>query len=118
MNMQNIEVETGTERPIIPPKLLSAIVAINPFDDVVARPNVKGGRMSSEPAPKSLPPAGGADLLTKRKAEKKTALLSFGDEEGEVEEDPQPKKKIASSHDVLHDPKLAKTPAVQRELIE
>lgn len=128
MNMQSIEVETGTERPINPPKLFSAVCTVNPFDDVVPRaiaapkPIDVEKRASKPASQQALPARGGAELLQKRKPEKNKNLLSF-DDDGAGEDDGDaviavPSKGIVSSHDVLHDPKLAKTPAVRKEDIE
>ncbi|DAZ97826.1 TPA: hypothetical protein N0F65_002496 [Lagenidium giganteum] len=90
----------SSERPLNPPKLLSAEVLWNPFDDIV--PRALASRKATE---------GADDAKKKRKKDRKATkdmkLLSFGDEEEEFQQAVAKKKKtIVSSHDLLDDKKL------------
>ncbi|KAL3657405.1 hypothetical protein V7S43_017724 [Phytophthora oleae] len=99
------DLETDAQdRPANPPKLLSAEVLWNPFEDIVPRA-VKRKDAADEDAQKKK----------KRKATKDLKLLSFGDEEEAFEDEiaggaKKSKKKKAktmmSSHDLLDDRKL------------
>ncbi|CAM6103214.1 unnamed protein product [Calypogeia fissa] len=99
------EVETGSDdRPVDPaPKIISVEVLWNPFDDVVPRQVARKGIEAvavDDAAPKN-----------RKKAKKELNLLSFGEEAEEEEQQlaSVKEKKIKSSHDVLHDPRLLKS---------
>ncbi|KAL1552328.1 cytochrome P450 monooxygenase 57 [Salvia divinorum] len=86
------------DRPLDPlPKILSAEVLWNPFDDMVPRViSTKSSLLSEKKEPK-------------QKAVKKLNLLSFGDEAEEEEKELlAANPRIKSSHDVLNDPRLLK----------
>ncbi|CAI9093734.1 OLC1v1029289C1 [Oldenlandia corymbosa var. corymbosa] len=95
------EVETDKDdRPVDhPPKVLSAEVLWNPFEDIVPR--------VSKVLQPSKTEASKIDVQTK--TTKKLNLLSFGEEAEEEEKElATVKLKIRSSHDVLDDPRLLK----------
>ncbi|KAG3088073.1 Peptidyl-prolyl cis-trans isomerase [Phytophthora idaei] len=102
------DLETDAQdRPTNPPKLLSAEVLWNPFEDIVPRAVKRKETQTEEDAQKKK--------KRERKATKDLKLLSFGDEEVAFQEDigngaKKSKKKKAktmiSSHDLLDDRKL------------
>lgn len=76
------EVQEGTERPLYPTKVTSVEVLVNPFQDMEKRDRV---------AQRTVKPA----APEKKKAKKRKGgkqLLSFGDEDGEGDVEPLPKK--------------------------
>ncbi|KLU81635.1 peptidyl-prolyl isomerase CWC27 [Magnaporthiopsis poae ATCC 64411] len=79
--MGEAELVEGGERPLYAIKLLKTEILVNPFDDMKKRERI-ARRTETAPAPAKKP--------KKRKGAKQ--LLSFGDEEGDVEELPLPKK--------------------------
>jgi peptidyl-prolyl cis-trans isomerase SDCCAG10 len=80
--MGEAEVAEGTERPLYPMKITHIEILINPFDDMKKRERkVRQEAPSQTPANKKQ---------KKRKGGKQ--LLSFGDEEGDVEDVPVIKK--------------------------
>ncbi|KAL8171065.1 hypothetical protein V2J09_022869 [Rumex salicifolius] len=96
------EVETDKDdRPLDPPpKIMSAEVLWNPFEDIVPRGLTQN---SAEQV------SGTDNKDAKKKGVKKLSLLSFGEEaEQEEKELAAVKQKIKSSHDVLDDPRLLK----------
>jgi peptidyl-prolyl cis-trans isomerase SDCCAG10 len=80
--MGEAEVEEGTERPLYPTRITSVEILVNPFDDMKKRERI---------AQPTTRPAG-----TEKKKDKKRKggkqLLSFGDEEGDGDIQPLPKK--------------------------
>ncbi|KAL7680086.1 putative cyclophilin-type peptidyl-prolyl cis-trans isomerase domain-containing protein [Plasmopara halstedii] len=102
------DIETDAQdRPINPPKLLSVEVLWNPFEDIVPRAKVQNVILTEE------------DALQKKKRERKATrdlkLLSFGDEEKDLEDEShggvkqavrKKVKTMMSSHDLLDDRKL------------
>lgn len=80
--MGEAEVEEGGERPLYPTKITSVEVLVNPFDDMEKRERI--AQRTSRPA------------VSEKKKDKKRKggkqLLSFGDEEGEGDIEPLPKK--------------------------
>ncbi|KAF4036841.1 Cyclophilin type peptidyl-prolyl cis-trans isomerase/CLD [Phytophthora infestans] len=98
----------GQERPTNPPKLLSAEVLWNPFEDIVPRAVKRMETQNEEDAQRKK--------KRERKATKDLKLLSFGDEEEAFQDEidggvkKKSKKKKAktmiSSHDLLDDRKL------------
>ncbi|TEA15873.1 Peptidyl-prolyl isomerase CWC27 [Colletotrichum sidae] len=78
--MGEAEVAPGTDRPTYPVKITSIEILVNPFEDMVKRTRV---------APQAL-----KTVVVERKKKRKGGkqLLSFGDEEGDAEEIPVPKK--------------------------
>lgn len=79
--MGEAELVEGGERPLYAIKLLKTEILVNPFDDMKKRERI-ARRTETVPAPVKKP--------KKRKGAKQ--LLSFGDEEGDAEELPLPKK--------------------------
>lgn len=80
--MGEAEVEEGSERPLYPTKVTSVEILINPFEDMKKRDRV---------AQRTVRPA----IPEKKKDKKRKGgkqLLSFGDEEGEGDVEPLPKK--------------------------
>lgn len=100
------ECEDG-DRPLEPPVIKSIDVDWNPFDDIVPRAR------ASERADAEADAAGEGRRKRRRKAEKNLGLLSFGDDELQMEEEMEEKhgaggskKKtggMKSSHDLLLD---------------
>eukprot|EP00164_Ancoracysta_twista_P009073 GFYU01013313.1.p1 GENE.GFYU01013313.1~~GFYU01013313.1.p1 ORF type:complete len:486 (-),score=89.63 GFYU01013313.1:27-1484(-) len=87
------------DRPEHPPSIISTEVLNNPFDDIVPR----AAKREREDEPAMTKP--------KKKLKKNLKLLSFGEEEEAAELDLKSnavKKMMASSHDLLDDPRLAK----------
>lgn len=102
------EVETDkNDRPLDPlPKILSAEVLWNPFDDIVPRVIAAKSSLPSE------------KKESKQKVTKKLNLLSFGEEAEEEEKGlaaAAANPRIKSSHDVLNDPRLLKD-GVEKDL--
>ncbi|XP_011675286.2 spliceosome-associated protein CWC27 homolog [Strongylocentrotus purpuratus] len=103
------EVDIGADdRPVYPPKIKSTQVLANPFDDIIPR-QLKKKQEKEEKKSKS-----------KSKATKNFSLLSFGEEAEEDEEETviassSMKNKSKSMHDLVKDPKLSSTPAVEIE---
>ncbi|XP_071500578.1 spliceosome-associated protein CWC27 homolog [Diadema antillarum] len=104
------EVEIGEDdRPLYPPKIKSAQVLANPFDDIEPRQLKKSKNDKEEKKSKS-----------KSKATKNFSLLSFGEEAEENEEEisvasQAMKNKSKSMHDLVDDPRLSSVPAVEQE---
>lgn len=94
------EVEVEGERPVWAPRILSAKVEVNPFDDIVPR----------ERAKRPAKPAQERTLLASDQllAKKNTKLLSF---EADSDNDSDSHAGIKSSHDLLDDPKLSRDTA-------
>ncbi|KKY32200.1 putative peptidyl-prolyl isomerase cwc27 [Diaporthe ampelina] len=80
--MGEAEVEDGSERPIYPTKITSVEILVNPFDDMKKRERI--AQRTTRP------------VVAEKKKDKKRKggkqLLSFGDEEGEGDIQPLPKK--------------------------
>ncbi|CAG8591717.1 1209_t:CDS:10, partial [Diversispora eburnea] len=107
LKIGELEVDKN-ERPLYPPKILSTEVIWNPFDDIVPRITVaekiaqKSGSVTKVEEP------------SKKKLKKNVALLSFGEEVQEDENDNDSSLKIKSSHDLVeNDPRLSKELAVK-----
>ena len=77
--MGEIEVEEGSDRPVYPVKITGVEILVNPFKDMAKRARV------AEVVKEKVP-----EVKKKRKAGKQ--LLSFGDDDGEEEAQPVPKK--------------------------
>ncbi|RLN61066.1 hypothetical protein BBJ28_00007007 [Nothophytophthora sp. Chile5] len=102
------DMETDAQdRPTHPPKLLSAEVLWNPFEDIVPRAmkRKETTQLTAEEAQRKK--------KRERKATKDLKLLSFGDEEEAFQEEidgnakaKKKKRKMMSSHDLLDDRKL------------
>lgn len=107
--MGEAELDEGSERPLYPTKITSVEILVNPFDGMKKRERV--AQRTSQPAV----PAKKKDK--KRKGGKQ--LLSFGDEEGDGDIQPLPKKPKFDTRIVMMDtdedeavpprPKKAKT---------
>ncbi|KAJ3109447.1 Peptidyl-prolyl isomerase cwc27 [Phlyctochytrium planicorne] len=100
LSMGELETEKN-DRPLNPPKIISADILANPFDDIIPRTTPeeraeKAAKEAEERERKSKPKA--------VKGKKNMSLLSFGDEP----EDEGPAVRIKSSHDVLADERLRK----------
>ncbi|KUI61437.1 Peptidyl-prolyl isomerase CWC27 [Cytospora mali] len=80
--MGEAEVEEGGERPLYPTKVTDVEIMVNPFDDMKKRERI--ARRTERPA------APEKKKDKKRKGGKQ--LLSFGDEEGDGDVEPLPKK--------------------------
>lgn len=80
--MGEAEMEEGTERPLYPTRITSVEILVNPFDDMKKRERI--AQRTTRP------------VATEKKKDKKRKggkqLLSFGDEEGEGDIQPLPKK--------------------------
>ncbi|XP_073008007.1 peptidyl-prolyl cis-trans isomerase CYP57 isoform X1 [Typha latifolia] len=104
------DVETDKDdRPLYPPpKILSAEILWNPFDDIVPR------KVAEKPHAPSKADTGGQQ---KKIAVKKLNVLSFGEEVEEEEKDAAAVEvKIKSIHDVLDDPRFLKEEAQKEPL--
>lgn len=80
--MGEAEMEEGSERPLYPTKITSVEILVNPFDDMKKRERI--AQRTTRPAAKEK------KKDKKRKGGKQ--LLSFGDEEGDGDAQPLPKK--------------------------
>lgn len=110
--MGEAEVEEGGERPLYPTKITDVEVMVNPFDDMKKRERIA--------KPIERPAAPGKKKDKKRKGGKQ--LLSFGDEEGDGDIAPLPKRpkfdtRIVVDLEEEHAPqtKTAKTSKKERE---
>jgi len=99
LKMEELEVDTETERPLYPPKIISISIINNPFDDILPRitsEEKKAAELAEKLKNETKKP--------KKKEKKRLNLLSFGAEEEEHEKDLENSKistKIKSSHDLL-----------------
>lgn len=87
------EVEEGSERPLYPTKVTGVEILVNPFEDMKKRERI--AQRTAQPAA----PAKKKDK--KRKGGKQ--LLSFGDDEGEGDIEPLPKKPKFDTRIVMMD---------------
>ncbi|GBG74482.1 hypothetical protein CBR_g18892, partial [Chara braunii] len=101
------ELETEEDdRPVDPPKIISVEVLWNPFDDIVPRED----HIKREKDEEEQLAAEESKRKSKRKGTKNLALLSFGEEAAEEEQEiSKVGHKIKSSHDLLDDPRLIKS---------
>ncbi|CAG8502428.1 1502_t:CDS:2 [Funneliformis mosseae] len=100
------------ERPLYPPKIISTEVVWNPFDDIIPRITAAEKLAQVETSATAMLPK----EPKKNKLKKNVALLSFGDEAGEFENDQN--LKIKSSHDLVEDdPRLSKEVSVKEEAL-
>lgn len=86
------ELEDGGERPLYPTKVTGVEILVNPFEDMKKRERI--AQRTAQPAP------------TEKKAKKRKGgkqLLSFGDEEGEGDIAPLPKKPKFDTRIVMMD---------------
>jgi peptidyl-prolyl cis-trans isomerase SDCCAG10 len=107
LKLNEYEVDKN-ERPSVSHKIKSAKILSNPFPDIQPREHLMESRRKKEKAEK------------RPVATKNTALLSFGDEAEEEEQQfvsINKKLKGKSAHDVLQDDKLSKEAAVKPEEI-
>ncbi|KAG0238979.1 Peptidyl-prolyl isomerase cwc27 [Actinomortierella wolfii] len=107
LKIGTLEVDAD-ERPLYPPKITSCTIVINPFDDIVPR-ITKAEREAARQ--REMAAAKGPTVTAKpKKMKKNAALLSFGDDASEDDDqEALPIGKIGSSHDVLEDdPTLSK----------
>uniref|UniRef100_A0A1B6DD77 PPIase cyclophilin-type domain-containing protein n=1 Tax=Clastoptera arizonana TaxID=38151 RepID=A0A1B6DD77_9HEMI len=96
------------DRPLYPPKVLKAEILNNPFSDIVIRVLPKNEPLKEE------------KKKSKSAGVKNYKLLSFGEEAEEEDEEAavaakQYSGRSKSTHDLLLDPKLSSTPAVDTE---
>ncbi|EFN59481.1 hypothetical protein CHLNCDRAFT_18801, partial [Chlorella variabilis] len=92
------------DRPAHPPVLTRADVLWNPFDDLRPRAEARGAEAAAAEAKRQS-----------RKQGKNFALMSFGEEAEEEDQEAAEaaaKLKIKSAHDALEDEQLAKEPVV------
>lgn len=80
--MGEAELQEGTERPLYPTKITGVEILVNPFDDMKKRDRL---------AQRTVKPAASEKKKGKKRKGGKQ-LLSFGDEEGEGDIEPLPKK--------------------------
>lgn len=105
-NMGEGEVQEGTERPLYPTKITNVEILVNPFEDMKKRDRV--AQRTAKPA------------VPEKKKEKKRKggkqLLSFGDEEGEGDIEPLPKKPKFDTRIVMDvdEPEAAPTPKAKK----
>ncbi|CAG8436127.1 13451_t:CDS:2, partial [Rhizophagus irregularis] len=98
------------ERPLYPPKITSTEVVWNPFDDIIPRITV-AEKLAQEAAAAAIAQRE-EEQPRKKKLKKNVALLSFGDEASEFEDNQN--LKIKSSHDLVeNDPRLSKEVSVK-----
>ncbi|PSR79757.1 peptidyl-prolyl isomerase CWC27 [Coniella lustricola] len=91
--MGEADVDEASERPLYPAKITSVEILVNPFDDMKKRERI-AQRTAKPAAPE------------KRKEKKRKGgkqLLSFGDEEGEGDIEPLPKKPKFDTRIVMMD---------------
>lgn len=103
------------DRPAHPPVLTRADVLWNPFDDL--RPRVD--RDAKEAEARGAEAAAAEAKRQSRKQGKNFALMSFGEEAEEEDQEAAEaaaKLKIKSAHDALEDEQLAKEPVVDIDL--
>ncbi|KAG4097927.1 peptidyl-prolyl isomerase cwc27 [Neocallimastix lanati (nom. inval.)] len=99
LKMEELEIDSETERPLYPPKILSISIIHNPFDDILPRitsEEKKAAELAEKLKNEIKKP--------KKKEKKRLNLLSFGAEEEEQEKDLEASNintKIKSSHDLL-----------------
>jgi peptidyl-prolyl cis-trans isomerase SDCCAG10 len=115
------ELETdANDRPTFLPKILATTVLKNPYDDIVPRITAEEKRIQLE----RIHQAQQEEALRKAKKPKKYPRLCMGDKcrvkallsfDDEPEEDIVGGRGIQSSHDVLHDKRLAKESALSVE---
>ncbi|KAL9541646.1 Peptidyl-prolyl isomerase cwc27 [Mucor bainieri] len=100
MKMTELEVDEN-ERPLYPPKIKSAEVVLNPFDDIIPRISAQEKKMAKMLEKKKLE----AEQAKKKKkgAKKQLNLLSFGEEAAELEPpvDETKKPKMKSTYDFM-----------------
>ncbi len=96
LQIGELEVVEGTDRPVEPPSILRVDVVWNPFEDITPR-NMK-------PLASELLVTGVTEERGPRKR-KNVALLSFGDEAVEEEEAiaAAPRARVKSIHDAVTD---------------
>lgn len=95
------DVQENTERPLYPTKITNVEVLVNPFEDMKKRERI-AQRTEHAAAP------------VKKKDKKRKGgkqLLSFGDEEGEVDAEPLPKKPKFDTRIVMMDVDEEEEPA-------
>lgn len=108
--MGEAEVQDGTERPLYPTKVTSVEILVNPFTDMEKRDRI---------AQRTVKPATPEKKKEKRKKGGKQ-LLSFGDEEGEGDIEPLPKKPKFDTRIVMDvdEPENTPSPKVKKSKIE
>ncbi|GAA5803359.1 Peptidyl-prolyl isomerase cwc27 [Helicostylum pulchrum] len=98
MKMTELELDEN-ERPLYPPRIKSAEVVLNPFDDIIPRITAEEKRVAKLMDRKKLE---AEQLKEKRKgAKKRLNLLSFGEEAEEFEPPASEKKKMKSTYDFM-----------------
>lgn len=108
--MGEAEVQEGTERPLYPTKVTSVEILVNPFEGMKKRDRV---------AQRTVKPAAPEKKKDKKRKGGKQ-LLSFGDEEGEGDIEPLPKKPKFDTRIVmdLDEPEIAPSPKVKKSKVE
>ncbi|KAG2235834.1 hypothetical protein INT48_003946 [Thamnidium elegans] len=98
MKMTELELDEN-ERPLYPPRIKTAEVVLNPFDDIIPRITAEEKRVAKLMDQKKLE---AEQLKQKRKgAKKRLNLLSFGEEAEEFEPPTSEKKKMKSTYDFM-----------------
>ncbi|KAI8643194.1 cyclophilin-like domain-containing protein [Parasitella parasitica] len=100
MKMTELEIDEN-ERPLYPPKIRSAEVVLNPFDDILPRITAQEKKVAKLLEKKKLE----TEKAKKKKkgGKKQLNLLSFGEEAAEMEPpaDPSEKPKMKSTYDFM-----------------
>lgn len=116
------DIETDKDdRPLEPPRLISAEVLLNPFDDIVPR-NLSGGGPAGAEAEALAAAAEAKRKRRKKQGKKDFKLLSFGEEadqeERELDARPVQGRGFKSAHDALDDERLSKDAAYDVEAVK
>ncbi|KAI8082530.1 cyclophilin-like domain-containing protein [Gilbertella persicaria] len=98
MKMTELELDEN-ERPLYPPRIRSAEVVLNPFDDILPRITAEEKRVAKMMEKKKLE----AEQAKKKKKglKKQLNLLSFGEEAAELEPPSTEKTKMKSTYDFM-----------------
>eukprot|EP01086_Lenisia_limosa_P015912 TRINITY_DN5409_c0_g1_i1.p1 TRINITY_DN5409_c0_g1~~TRINITY_DN5409_c0_g1_i1.p1 ORF type:complete len:499 (-),score=162.82 TRINITY_DN5409_c0_g1_i1:11-1507(-) len=91
IKLNELELEPNSDRPVHPPKIISSLVLSNPFDDILPREK----KIEKEEEPVVEAP--------KKKKKKNLNLLSFGEEQGEEDNEMESFIKSKKSVSVHHD---------------
>ncbi|KAA8911296.1 cyclophilin-like domain-containing protein, partial [Sphaerosporella brunnea] len=103
VRMGEMEVEEGTERPVFPPKIISAEVLVNPFDDVKPRETKRKAEVLEKEKPKKPAP--------KKKSGKQLLSFAGDDEEDGIPTAPLRKKPKFDTRLVVAGPEQEKAAA-------
>ncbi|KAI8329180.1 peptidyl-prolyl isomerase cwc27 [Choanephora cucurbitarum] len=98
MKMTELELDAN-ERPLYPPRIRSAEVVLNPFDDIIPRITAEEKKQAKLLEQKKLEEQ--AQKKKKKGQKKQLNLLSFGEEAAELEPPAAEKTKMKSSYDFM-----------------